>query len=71
MTPPRHPFTALSPRRPRYHVLVLCLWQELDAAEPTWRFSLESLQATDRRGFGSLEALIDHLRALIAAPVDP
>lgn len=68
MTPPRHSDTAWSTSGLRYYVLVLRIWQEADRTEPAWRFSLESLQATDRRGFASLEALIEHLRALTAEP---
>ncbi len=71
MTLPRHPFIRFTSHGLRYHVVVLCLWQEPDAIHPTWRFSLEGLQATDRLGFGSLEDLIEHIRALITAPVDP
>lgn len=70
MTLPGPEPTALSPRGLRYHVLILCIWQEPDSAHPSWRFSLEGLQAADRRGFRSLEALVDHIRALMAAPVD-
>ena len=67
MTLPRHPVAESVSRGLRYHVVVVCLWQESDGAQMTWRFSLESLRASDRLGFGSLEALVDHLRELMAA----
>ncbi len=70
MTLPSHSFSN-GPVRVRYHMLVLCLWQESGGAEPIWRFSLESLHTTDRRGFGSLKALIDYLQALMDSPTIP
>lgn len=70
MTLPRHTCAARPPRGFRYHVALLCLWEEPDDAHPTWRFSLEGLQATDRRGFESLEALTHYLREWLATPID-
>ena len=67
---PRRTFPARSTSRGfRYHVAILCLWEEPDVAPSTWRFSLEGLQPTDRRGFGSLEALTQYLREWMASRI--
>lgn len=70
MTEPRHTFGARRSRESRYHVMVLCLWEEPDALHPIWRFSLESLLSTDRRGFDSLDALTLYLRGMMDLPSD-
>ena len=68
MTQPRHILATHPSRGLRYHVVLLCLWEEPDGVNSSWRFSLESLEATDRRGFESLDALTRYLRGLMAAP---
>ena len=43
-------------------VYLLIVWQERPATSNTpaiWRFSLENVRTGQRRGFGSLKALID------------
>jgi hypothetical protein len=55
--------------RPQHAYLLRC-WQEGECAEdqvPLWRFSVEEiLHKGPRRGFDSLEALIDFLRMELA-----
>lgn len=53
-----------SARPPRYHVLVLSLWEEEGRGagdSRTWRFSLESPQIGGRKGFRSLTELAAYL----------
>jgi hypothetical protein len=56
--------------RPQRAYLLRC-WQEGECAEdqvPHWRYSVEEiLNKEPRRGFDSLEALIDFLRMELAA----
>lgn len=54
----------------RYRVLILCIWQDADATQPAWRFSLESHSSDDRRGFRSLDLLVAYLHGLLAVPRD-
>lgn len=70
MTLPRRPKATRPSRLFRYHVAILCLWEESDVAQSTWRFSLERLQPADRRGFTSLEALTQYLREWMATTID-
>jgi len=53
------------PRSFHYQSYILRLWQEGSKAERGWRFSLEDTLTGQRRGFGSLAALVAHLRWLI------
>ena len=61
-----------------YYAYLLRLWRADDAldsrkddAEYTpWRVSLESARTGERQGFGSLEALFDHLRERTGASPD-
>jgi hypothetical protein len=45
----------------RYLSYLLRLWQTSDGSEQVWRASLESPGSGERRGFDSLESLIDFL----------
>ncbi len=47
-----------------YSVFVLRMWQEKEADQEigfTWRFSLEDPNTGERKGFTSMEALLDFL----------
>jgi len=53
-------------RPPRYRAYLLRFWQERSeppALPGVWRFSLEDPHTGQRRGFGSLEALVAALRS--------
>jgi hypothetical protein len=59
---------------PRYHAYLLRLWQERPASferPAVWRFSLEDTRTRQRRGFGSLEALMSFLRAQVEGTDGP
>ena len=50
---------------PTYRAYLMRCWQEHNSApdgEPIWRFSLEASWYDERRGFTSLQALMDHLQ---------
>lgn len=64
--PPSAPADAAGPLR--YHLVVLCLWQERGAGGPVWRFSLENPQTAERLGFGTLAALGAYLQAWTRDP---
>ena len=52
---------AIFDKPPRYRSYVLTFWEERsrDPSVPVvWRFSLEDPRTGERRGFGSLEALV-------------
>ncbi len=49
------------------HSYVLRMWKETGAA-PHWRFSLESVHDGQRRGFGSLAALMAYLEQAAEHP---
>lgn len=70
MVLPRRTLAPRPSRLFRYHVAILCLWEEPDVAPSTWRFSLERVQPADRRGFTSLEALTQYLREWMATSID-
>ena len=53
----------MTEERQRYLSYLLRLWQTSDGSEQVWRASLESPGSGARRGFDSLESLIDFLRA--------
>jgi hypothetical protein len=55
--------TSMSERRPGYRAYLLRLWQVRAAGETQWRASLENAHTGERRGFPSLERLVDYLRA--------
>ncbi|MBN1876433.1 MAG: hypothetical protein JXA33_19570 [Anaerolineae bacterium] len=53
-------------RQLRYLSYLLRLWQTGDRDRIVWRASLESPSTGARQGFGTLEDLVDFLRAQIA-----
>jgi hypothetical protein len=58
---------------PRYRSYLLTFWEERsqDPAAPTvWRFSLQDPRTDRRRGFASLEALLDFLRMQLVTDQD-
>ncbi len=67
---PKRTLAARPSRGLRYHVAIVCLWEEPDVAQSTWRFSLERLHPADRRAFASLEALTQYLREWMATAGD-
>ncbi len=47
-----------------YSVFVLRMWQEKEAGQDqgvAWRFSLEDPNTSERKGFTSMEALLDFI----------
>ena len=51
---------------PRYGAHLLRFWEERGQApgQPvTWRFSLENVHTSERKGFADLETLLAHLQA--------
>jgi hypothetical protein len=65
-------------RPPRYCSYLLRCWEAPDKGSdllPAWRYSLEDPHSGARRGFGSLDALVAHLRADLgldaAEPAEP
>ena len=58
---------------PHYRAYLLRLWAErtsLVEQPPTWRFSLEDPHTGDRRGYATLDALIDAVRHDMACDGD-
>lgn len=51
-----------TPPTPDYRAFLLRLWRE-DAAAP-WRCSLQTADATERRGFADLQQLVAYLLGL-------
>ncbi len=54
----------LSNDQKNYSVFVLRMWQEKEADQDegfAWRFSLEDPYTSERKGFTSVEALLDFL----------
>ena len=49
-------------RHKRYLAYLLRLWQVNQNGDPVWRASLEDPRTGERRGFASLETLMDFLR---------
>lgn len=53
-----------------YQAYLLRVWLEsqtgADNLPPDWRFSLEDAHSGARRGFTSLETLVDYLRELLS-----
>ena len=50
---------------PTYRAYLMRCWQERNSAldgEPIWRFSLDASWYEERRGFATLQALMDHLQ---------
>jgi hypothetical protein len=50
---------------PTYRAYLMRCWQEHNSApegEPIWRFSLDASWYEERRGFASLQALMEHLQ---------
>ena len=50
---------------PRYRTFLLTLWEERNrdrGSAPVWRFRLEDPRTGQRRGFASLEALVEALK---------
>jgi hypothetical protein len=56
----------MTKRRPRYLAYLLRLWQTEDDEGGMWRASLEGAHTGERRGFGSLAALVEFLRTRTA-----
>ena len=52
--------------QPDYQSYLLRLWR-VDEGQDGWRVSLESTHTGERRGFGTLEAMLDFLRRQLAA----
>jgi hypothetical protein len=56
-------------RLPRYRAYLLRCWEE-SSVQPgqlgTWRFSLEDTRTGQRRGFATIEAMIDCLQTELA-----
>jgi hypothetical protein len=52
----------MSEHGPGYRAYLLRLWPVRVTEETVWRASLENAHTGERRGFPSLERLIDHLR---------
>jgi hypothetical protein len=48
-------------KKQRYLSYLLRLWQTSDGKEQIWRASLQSPNTQERRGFASLEELVDFL----------
>ena len=46
-----------------YLSYLLRLWRVSDGEAPTWRAALKSPHVGEEVGFGSLDALFDHLRS--------
>ncbi len=56
---------------PSYRVYLVRCWHEgamTPGAEPIWRFSLDAPWYQERRGFASLQALMDHLHTELMVP---
>ena len=53
-----------------YRTFVLRLWREQGGHlySDVWRFSLEDARTRQRKGFGSLEELVDFLQEQISPP---
>ena len=49
--------------RRRYHAYMLRLWETSNGERRIWRASLESPSSGERRGFRSLQSLIEFLEA--------
>jgi hypothetical protein len=50
---------------PTYRAYLMRCWQEQSSApyeKPIWRFSLDASWYEERRGFASLQALMEHLQ---------
>lgn len=76
-TNPTPPVSGPSDTLPSYRAYLVRCWRERVGAsteEPIWRFSLDAPWYKERRGFSSLEALMDHLQVELmtqmAGPVD-
>ena len=56
----------------RYHAYLLRCWQESDTDHGTytWRFSLEGVQDSQRRGFADLQALLTFLQQITQPQVE-
>lgn len=54
---------AMTGERQRYRSYLLRLWQTRDGEDQVWRASLETPGTGERRGFASLEDLVDFLQA--------
>lgn len=55
----------------RYHLVILCLWQEHGAADKdclVWRYSLENPRTAERHGFHDLGALAAFLSQWTSEP---
>lgn len=58
----------LEARPLRYHLVILCLWEERGGETPVWRFSLEDPQTSERRGFKTLDELTVFLKEWTQKP---
>lgn len=60
---------------PSYRAYLVRCWQERGSTsqdEPIWRFSLDASWYDERRGFSSLQALMEYLQTeLMAQDTDP
>ncbi len=52
-------------KRPRYYSYLLRLWETKDGEKEVWRASLESPGSGQRRGFASLQSLMEFLQTQI------
>ena len=50
-------------KKQRYLSYLLRLWQTSDGKKQIWHASLQSPNTQERRGFASLEELMDYLKA--------
>ncbi|MFZ2358642.1 MAG: hypothetical protein WA040_04800 [Anaerolineae bacterium] len=64
-TTPMPALTKSSEPLPSYRAYMVRCWQEnrkTPEDEPIWRFSLDAPWYEERRGFATLQALVDHLQ---------
>lgn len=54
----------LSSSNPSYHAYMLRFWSEQQPGETAWRFTLLDPNTGQRKGFQSLDALVNHLVTL-------
>ncbi len=57
----------MTAERSRYLAFMLRFWQVDSDGAPVWRASLENPHTGERRGFASMEALFEFLRASLAS----
>ena len=52
----------------QYDTFIVRVWRSVGTAGPQWRARIEHVQQADTRQFGTVQALLDHLRA-VAGPL--